>query len=68
MKPEPVLPKATVEKGVEESRIPSDISIEVREELEKTNLGIEAEPKRVRFDDIPVIIEPEVKPDDYDII
>ena len=26
------------------------------------------EPKRVRFDDIPVIIEPEVKLDDYDII
>ena len=66
--PEPVLPKATVEKGVEESRIPRDISIEVREELEKTKLGIETEPKRVRFDDISVIIEPEVKPDDYDII
>ena len=26
------------------------------------------EPKKVRFDDIPVIIEPEAKPDDYDII
>ena len=26
------------------------------------------EPERVRFDDIPVIIEPEVKPDDYNII
>ena len=66
--PEPVQPKATFKKGVEESRIPRDISIEVRDELEKTNLGVVTEPKRVRFDDIPVIIEPEVKSDDYDII
>ena len=66
--PEPVQPKATFEKGVEESRIPRDISIEVRDELEKTNLGVVTEPKRVRFDDILVIIEPEVKPDNYDII
>ena len=59
--PEPeselVQPKATFEKGVEESRIPRDISIEVRDELEKTNLEVVTEPKKVRFDDIPVIIE-----------
>ena len=67
--PEPILLKAImVEKGVEESRIPRDISIEVREELEKTNLGVLTKPKRVRFDDIPVIIKLKVKPDDYDII
>ena len=66
--PESVKPKATTEKGVEENRIPRDISIEVRDELEKTNLGVVTKPKKVRFDDIPVIIEPELKPDDYDII
>ena len=66
--PEPVLFKATDEKGVEENKIPRDISVEVRKELEKTNLDVVTEPKRVRFDDIPVIIEPEVKLDDYDII
>ena len=66
--PELVQPRATFEKGVEERRIPRDISIEVRDDLEKTNLGVVTEPKKVRFDDIPVIIEPEVKPDDYDII
>ena len=67
-KPEPVQPRATFEKGVEESRIPRDISIEVRNDLEKTNLGVVTESKKVRFDDIPVIIEPESKSDDYDII
>ena len=66
--PETVQPRATLEKGVEESRISRDISIEVRDDLEKTNLGVVIEPKKVRFDDIPVIIEPEAKPDDYDII
>ena len=62
--PEPVLSKATDEKGIEENKIPRDISVEVRKELEKTNLGVVTEPKRVRFDDIPVIIEPEIKPND----
>ena len=66
--PEPVQPRATLEKGVGESRIPRDISLEVRDDLERTNLGTAAEPKKVRFEDIPVIIKPEVKPDDYDII
>ena len=66
--PELVLPKAIVEIGVEESRIPRDISVEVREQLEKTNLSVETSPRRVRFDDISIIIEPKVKPDDYDII
>ena len=66
--PEPVQPRATLEKGVGESRIPRDISLEVRDNLERTNLGAATEPKKVRFEDIPVIIELEVKPDDYDII
>ena len=66
--PESVQPRATLQKGVEESRIPRDISIEVKDDLERTNLGIVAEPKKVRFDDVPVIIEPEAKLDDYDII
>ena len=34
--PKPVQPRATLEKGVEESRMPRDISIEVRDNLEKT--------------------------------
>ena len=66
--PELVLPKAMVEKGVEENWIPRHISVEVRKELEKINLNVEASSRKVRFDDVPVIIEPEVKPDDYDII
>ena len=67
--PEPVQSRATLEKGIpRENRRPKDISIEVRDDLEKTNLGVVTEPKKVRFDDIPVIIEPEANPDDYDII
>ena len=53
--PEPVLPKASVEKGVEENRIPKDISVEVRKELEKKNLGTLS--RKVRFDDVPIIID-----------
>ena len=68
LEPEPVLPKAMVETGVVENRIPKDISEEIRKELEETNLKLDPSPKRVRFDDIPVIIELEAKPDDYDII
>ena len=66
--PEPVLPKATVEKGVVRNWISEDISVEVREELKKTSLNLDTPPRRLRFDDVLVIIESEVKPDGYDII
>ena len=42
--------------------------MEVRKELEKTNLKLDPPPRRVRFDDVLIIIESEVKSDDYDII
>ena len=65
--PEPP-PTATTEKGVETSRIPTDISAEVRQQLWELDLHPDRSPRKVRFDDIPVIIEPDRKPDDYDII
>ena len=61
-------PAATTEKGVETSRIPTDISAKVRQQLGELDLYPDRSPRKVRFDDIPVIIEPDRKPDDYDII
>ena len=62
--PDQVTPIAAVEKGVEENRIPRDINREVREDLANPELT----PKWVRFDDSPVIIQPDLKPNEYDII
>ena len=65
--PEPP-PVAAVEKGVGISRIPTDISTEVRQHLEELDSYPDRSPRKVRFDDVPIIIKPERKPDDYDII
>ena len=65
--PEPP-PAATTEKGVETSQIPTDISAEVRQQLGELDLHPDWSPRKVRFDDVPIIIEPERKPDDYNII
>ena len=65
--PEPP-PVATAEKGVGISRTPTDISAEVRQQLGELDSHPDRSPRKVRFDDVPIIIEPERKPDDYDII
>ena len=63
-KPDQVTSIAQVEKGVEKNRIPRDVSREVREDLAEPN-----PPSRiVRFDETPIIIQPDLKPDEYDII
>ena len=67
-KPEQVTAIAVVEKGVEENRIPRDISREVREDLADPALTPKPSSRAVRFDEIPVIIRPDLKPDEYDII
>ena len=61
-------PVATSEKGVGVSQIPTDISTEVRKHLEELDSYPNRSPWKVRFDDVPIIIEPEWKSDDYDII
>ena len=61
-------PVATAEKGVGISRIPMDISTEVRQHLGELDSYPDQSLRKVRFDDVPIIIEPERKPDDYDII
>ena len=61
-------PAATAEKGVETSRIPTDISAEVRQQLGELGMHPDRSLRKVRFDDVPIIITPERKPDDYDII
>ena len=66
--PDQASPIAAAEKGVEESRIPRDISREVREDLAGLELSPKASSKTVRFDETPVIIQPDLKPDEYDII
>ena len=55
-----------MENGVGISRVPEDISEEVRQDL--TRSGLPTQLSRVRFDDTPVFIEPTRKVDDYDII
>jgi hypothetical protein len=66
--PEPIRPTANVEKGVEENRLPIDISSEVGRAITDSNPKIV--PKTVRFDDVPVIIKssPDIRIDEYDII
>ena len=66
--PEQTTPIATVEKGVEESRTPRDISREVRKDLANLEITPKTSAKTVRFDETPVIIQPDLKPDEYDII
>ena len=64
--PRETQPVVTSENGVGASRIPEDISEEVRQDLIRSSLPIQH--LRVRFDDTPVFIELERKVDDYDII
>jgi hypothetical protein len=66
--PEPTRPIVQVEKGVEENRLPIDISSEVGRAIADSNPRIV--PKTVRFDDVPVIIKsnPDIRIDEYDII
>jgi hypothetical protein len=66
--PEPTRPIVHLEKGVEENRLPIDISSEVGRAIADSNPKIV--PKTVRFDDVPVIIKsnPDIRIDEYDII
>ena len=64
--PRKTQPVAILENGVETSRIPEDISKEVRQDL--TRSGLPTQLPRVRFDDTPVFIESDRKADEYDII
>ena len=66
--PDQVTPIAAVEKGIEKSRIPRDITREVREDLADLGLTPKPSSRTIRFDEIPVIIQPDLKPDEYDII
>ena len=61
-------PIVAVEKEVEEDRILRDISREVREDLAEPELTPKPSGKIVKFDEVPVIIQPDLKPDEYDII
>jgi hypothetical protein len=65
---EPTRPVVHVEKGIEENRLPIDISCEVGRAITDSNPRIV--PKTVRFDDIPVIIKtnPDIRINEYDII
>ena len=64
--PRETQPVATSENGVGTSRIPKDINEEVRQDLTRSDLPTQH--LRVKFDDIPIFIEPERKADDYDVI
>jgi hypothetical protein len=66
--PEPTIPVVHVEKGVEENRLPIDISSEVGRAITDSNPKIV--PKTVRSDDVPVIIKSnlDIRIDEYDII
>ena len=66
--PDQVTPIASVEKGVEENRIPRDISSKVRKDLAEPEYILKPPSRTVRFDETPVIIQPDLKPDEYDII
>ena len=45
-----------------------DVSTEIREQLDMQISNSDPFPRKVRFNDIRVIIEPERKPNDYTII
>jgi Fe-S-cluster formation regulator IscX/YfhJ len=66
--PEPIGPIVHLEKGVEENRLPIDISSVVGRAIADSNPKIA--PKTVRFDDVPVVIKsnPDIQIDEYDII
>jgi Fe-S-cluster formation regulator IscX/YfhJ len=66
--PEPTRPVVHLEKGVEENRLPIDISSEVGRAIADSNPKIV--PKTVRFDDVLVIIKSnlDIRIDEYDII
>ena len=57
-----------MEKGLEENRIPRDVSREVREDLADLEHTFKPASRTVRFDETPVIIQPDLKPDEYDIV
>ena len=61
-------PVATFKKGVGRSWIPADVSTEIWEQLDNLASDSEPSPRKVRFNDVPIFIESERKPDDYDII
>ena len=66
--PDKVTPITLVEKAVEENRILKDVSREVRKDLEESGQTSDPPNRRVRFDETPVVIQPDLKPDEYDII
>ena len=66
--PECAQPKVTAKKRVEENRITEDISVEFREEIEGFKSTSQPCPRKVKFDEVPVIIESKKKLDEYDII
>ena len=68
IEPDRSTPIVAVEKRVGEDRIPRDISRETREVLAKSEPTPETSGRTVRFNEIPVIIQPDPKPDEYDII
>jgi len=59
-------PIENFEKGVE--RYPTDVSQEVRRSLGNNVVNPEPIQRKVTFDDIPVVINPDLKVDEYDII
>ena len=59
---------AQVEKGVVENRISKDISREVRKDLEEFGWISDSPSRKVRFDETPVVIQPDLKLDENDII
>jgi len=65
--PTPV-PRAESGNGVDQHRIPVDISEEIRREIAETGSPPIRPTPTVRFDDIPVIIPPAARVDEYDII
>ena len=67
-KPDQITSIAQVEKGVEENRIPRDVSREVREDLVEPEQTLNPTSRKVRFDETPVIIQSDLKSDEYDII
>ena len=63
-----VTPIAPVEKGVEEDRISKDVSREVKKDLEEFGWTFDPPSRRVRFEENPIVIQLDLKPNEYDII
>ena len=68
IEPDRSTPIVALEKGVGEDRIPRDISRATREALAESEPTSETSGRTVRFNEIPVFIQPDPKPDEYDII